>query len=341
MDPLALRPLGRTPLRLTSLGMGGGTLGDMREEVPEEQAEATLAAAWDGGVRYFDTAPFYGHTKSEHRFGRVLRTKPRSEFVLSTKVGRIYHRPETPEAWAPGNWKYGLPFNFHCDYTRSGVLRSYEDSLQRLGIPKVDALLVHDLDAGALGSEERVAFHFDELDRGGGFAALCELRDRGEIGAVGAGINRVGYIPRFLERFEVDFFIVAMPYTLLNQEALDHELPLCAERGSAVVIGAPFASGILAAAGTAAGTYGYRPPSAEIEEKTARIRAVCERYGVPIGAAALQFPLGHPLVASVIPGPHSPEQARQNQAWMAHPIPADLWAELKHEGLLRADAPTP
>jgi D-threo-aldose 1-dehydrogenase len=320
--------------------MGGGTLGDMREVVSAAQAEATLAAAWDSGVRYFDTAPFYGHTKSEHRFGHFLRFQPREAFVLSTKVGRIYHRPESPEAWRTGNWKGGLPFNFRLDYTRAGVLRSYEDSLQRLGTPQVDALLVHDLDAGALGGDEAVRLRLDELDRGGGFAALCELRDRGEIGAVGVGINRIGSIPLFLERFEVDFFLVAMPYTLLSQEALEQELPMCQERGSAVVIGAPFASGILAT-GTGEGTYGYRPPAPEVAEKTRRIRAVCDRYGVPIGAAALQFPLAHPLVASVIPGPHSPAEARQNFEWMAAPVPADLWAELKAEGLLRADAPTP
>jgi D-threo-aldose 1-dehydrogenase len=322
--------------------MGGGPLGNLREAITEAEADATVQAAWDAGVRFFDTAPFYGHTRSEHRIGRNLWDRPRDEYVLTTKVGRVYSRPGQDERFQVGSWPAGLPFRFYWDYSRAGVLRSYEDSLQRLGIPRVDALLVHDLDPGAIGSEEETTHHLDILEREGGFAALEELRDSGAISAVGAGINRVGMIPRFLERFHVDFFIVAMPYTLLNQEALDVELPLCQERGCGVVIGAPFASGILAlAAGDAKATYGYRAPDPAMVEKTRGIQNVCARYNVPIGAAALQFPFGHPLVAAVIPGPNTPDQVGANVEWMRVPIPTDLWAELKSEGLIRADAPTP
>ena len=340
MDPLELREIGKTGVRVTQLGMGTGTLGDLRELISESQADATVTAGRDGGIRFYDTAPFYGHGKSEHRVGHVLRTLPRDEFVLSTKIGRIYSRPPTPEAYEPYGWKAALPFNFRVDYSRDGVLRSYEDSLQRLGMTRVDALLVHDLDLGFHKSEERVEAHLDDLDAGGGYATLREMKDRGEIRAIGAGINELGMIPRFLERFEMDYFLIAMPYTLLSQEALDREMAICAERGIGIVIGAPFASGILAR-GPETGTYAYAAPPAQIVEKTRRISAVCARHSVPLGAAALQFPLGHPIVAAVIPGPNSPEQAQRNLEWVRAPIPADLWAELKAEGLILAHAPTP
>lgn len=341
MDPLELHPIGRTDVLVTRLGFGGGTLGDLREVIPEEQADATVAAAWDGGIRFFDTAPFYGHGKSEHRVGRVLRTRPRDAFVLSTKVGRIYRLPARPEPYEQGMWAGGLPFNFLVDYTRDGVLRSYEDSTMRLGLSRIDALLVHDLDFLFFKTKEAVQERLDELDAGGGFAALRALRDRGEIRAIGAGINEAGMIPRFLERFDPDYFLVAMPYTLLDQEALDRDLPMCHERGVGIVIGAPFASGILARGPVSGATYAYAAAPPEVLERTHRIEAVCARHGVPLGAAALQFPLAHPAVAAVIPGPNSPEQARRNLEWMRTPIPAELWAELKAVGSLRADAPTP
>ena len=341
MSLLQLRRLGPSPLHLPPLGMGGGTLGDMRVTIPEAQSDAAVTAAWDAGIRFFDTAPFYGHTKSEHRLGRILRTRPRAEYVLTTKVGRVYHRPASPEEYRPGGWSGGLPFNYCFDYTREGVLRSYEDSLQRLGIPSVDALLVHDLDPGAHGSEEAVAEGLRQLESGGGFDALRELKERGEIAAIGVGINRLGMVPRFLERFDPDFFLIAMPYTLLNQEALDLELPLCRDRGIGVVIGAPFATGLLAAGPDRPTTYGYRAAAEEMIEKTRRIAAVCALHQVPLGAAALQFPLAHPCVASVLAGPHSPDEARQNVEWMQFPIPARLWRDLRAEGLVHPDAPLP
>lgn len=340
MDPLELRAIGKTDLRVTCLGMGGATLGDLREVLSEAQADATLAAAWEAGVRYFDTAPFYGHGKSEHRLGHVLRTLPREEFVLSTKVGRVYRRPDARRPYEPLGWAAGLPFNFDADYTRAGVVRSYEDSLMRLGLNRVDALLIHDLDLMFHKTEEGVRARLDELDAGGGFAALRELRESGEIRAIGAGINVTGMIPRFLERFDLDFFLVAMPYTLLSQEALA-ELALCHERGVGVVIGAPFASGILARDPGPGATYAYGAPTDAVVEKTRGIRAACARHQVPLGAAALQFVLAHPAVASVIPGPNSPEQARQILEWVRAPIPPDLWSELKSEGHLHPEAPTP
>ncbi len=341
MDPLALSRIGATELQVTRLGFGGATLGDARERIDEPRSVATIESAYVAGIAYFDTAPWYGTGKSEHRFGHVLRTRPRDSFTLSTKVGRILVRPEDPAGFSPERWVGGLPFVVQFDYTYAGVMRAYEDSLQRLGLNRVDALLIHDLDFGYHGDEAGVRARFDELDAGGGYRALRELKERGEIRAIGAGINVTGFIPRFLERFDLDVFLVAMPYTLLAQDALDAELPLVQARGASVVIGAPFASGILARGPDDQPTYGYRPAESPIVERTRRIQEVCARYGVPLGAAALQFPFGHPSVASIIPGPNSPEQVRANLDWMRLEIPPDLWAELKAEGLLRPDAPTP
>lgn len=343
MDPLDLRPLGRRGPAVTRLGLGGVPLGDPHGPIDEARASLTLETAYASGINYFDTAPWYGLGRSEHRMGHALRGKPRERFVLSTKVGRVLIRPHDVSGPGPysGRWAGGLPFDLRFDYTREGVLRSYDDSLQRLGMTRIDALVVHDLDLKFQQDEAGIAARLAELDRGGGFAALAELRSRGEISAIGAGINHVGMIPRFLERFEMDFFLVAMPYTLLDQPALDAELPLCVERGVAVVIGAVFSSGILARPAEPGAQYGYKPVEAGVRDRVARIEAVCRRHGVPIGAAALQFPLAHPAVVSVIPGADSAEQVRTNLQWMRIAIPPALWEALKGERLIRSDAPTP
>lgn len=340
MDPFLRRRIGSTALEVTQLGMGGASLGDMRETIPEAQASAAIEAAYAEGIGYFDTSPWYGNGKSELRFGHVLRTKPRASFVLSTKVGRVHARPADPDTYRHPAWAGGLPFEPRFDYTREGVLKGYEMSLARLGLNRVEALLIHDLDPRFHRSEEGVAARLAELDAGGGWRALADLKARGEIAAIGAGVNLVGMIPRFLERWPLDFFLVAMPYTLLEQEGLE-ELELCAARGVSVVIGAPFASGILARGPAPGAFYRYAPAGPEIIAKAERIQAVCRRHGVPLGAAALQFPLGHRSVVSVIPGPVSEEEVRQNLASMRRDIPNALWAELKAEGLIRADAPTP
>jgi D-threo-aldose 1-dehydrogenase len=339
VDPFVRRKIGKTSFMVTQLGMGGATLGDMRVSLPEAQAAATIEAAHAAGIGYFDTSPWYGNGKSELRLGHVLRTKPRGSFTISTKVGRVHGRPADPDTYAHPAWAGGLPFEPRFDYSRDGVLKSYEMSLARLGLNRVEALLIHDLDPRQHGSEENVAGGFDQLESGGGFRALADLKARGEIMAIGAGINLTDMIPRFLERFALDFFLVAMPYTLLEQEGLG-ELEMCAARGISVVIGAPYASGILVAPHAAA-TYGYRPVKPDILAKAERIAAICERHKVPLPAAALQFPFGHKSVAAVIPGPVATEEVRTNLAWMRHDIPDALWDESKAEGLIRADAPTP
>jgi D-threo-aldose 1-dehydrogenase len=340
MDPFARRRLGRTQVEVTQLGFGGAGLGDLFEVIPEAQAAATLQAAWDAGIRYYDTAPWYGLTQSEHRFGRALYRQPRRDFVLSTKVGRTLHPVHDSENFDRGMWSGGLPFRVQFDYSYDGVMRSFEDSLQRLGLSRIDLLLIHDLDLQYHKTNARVEARLTELHNGG-VRALAELKAAGRIGGFGAGINERGMIPRFLDLIDVDFFLVAMPYTLLDQQVLDSEFPRCTERGIGFVIGAVFASGILATGAVQGARYAYAPAAPEILAKVARIEAVCDRHGVPMAAAALQFPFGHPSVASVVPGSLAPEHVTSNVAAFRHPIPPALWAELKHEGLLRADAPTP
>jgi len=345
MDAFKRNSIARTAFEVTQLGFGAGTLGDPYEITEDARARATLKIAYGAGVRYFDTAPWYGNTKSEHRVGCFLRSRPRDSFTLSTKVGRIYSRPRDVRAFAnspwAARWRGGLSFDLRFDYTAEGITRSYEDSLQRLGLNSVDALTIHDLDLKHQKNEEGVQRGFRQLDSGGGFAALETLKGRGEIHAIGAGINHVGMIPRFVEHFDMDYFLVAMPYTLLDQSALDNELPLCRQHGVSIIIGAVFASGILATGSQPGSLYGYQPAEAPIVDKVKRMQAVCRRHGVDLAAAALQFPLAHPQVVSVIPGPNSPGQAEKNLDYMNQSIPGDLWAELKQESLLRSDAPTP
>jgi D-threo-aldose 1-dehydrogenase len=334
----ARRRLGRSAVEVTELGFGGASIGELFVRVTESDAQATLAAAWDAGIRYFDTAPWYGRGLSELRTGAGLRDHPRAEFVLSTKVGR-WLRPAAREILDGAPWLGGSPNEVVFDYTYDGIMRSVEGSRLRLGITRFDVAFIHDLDLLYFDPATLDA-HFRDL-AGSGWRALEELRSSGQIGAIGAGINDLGLMPRFLEIGDIDAFLVAMPYTLLDQEVLDSEFPRCVERGIGFVIGAVFASGILAKGAVPGAKYAYAKPSSAVLEKTRRIQAVCERHAVPLAAAALQFPLGHRAVASVIPGASSPAQQARNVAAFRHPIPADLWAELKNERLLREDAPVP
>ncbi len=346
MEPIERRRLGETKAMVTKLGFGGAGIGDLTEKLKEDQAQAILQAAWDGGIRYFDTSPFYGSGKSEHRMGTFLRQQPRSEFVLSSKVGRVFHAPKSAShvtfetRHKPTAFVGALPFEFYYDYSYDGIMRSYEDSLQRLSLSSIDMLLIHDLDFWFHTTEPLVTAYLTQL-ASSGWRALEELRRSGAIKGVGAGINEVGMIPRFLDRVDLDFFLVALSYNLLDQGVLDKELPRCAEAGVGIIGGAIFASGILASGPVAGATYNYDPATPEILEKTRRIEAVCQRHNTPLSAAAMQFPLAHPLVAAIIPGAIRPEQVEKNLQLLQHPIPAQLWTELKDEGLLAAHAPTP
>ena len=341
MNPFELRQLGRTGLEVTRFGFGGAPLGERFVPVDNGTAEAILEHAGAVGINYFDTAPQYGQGKSEARLGRYLQTRPRDSYVVSTKVGHLYDRPRDPRAFAAGLKGNGLHFQIRSDYSYDAVMRSYEHSLLRLGLNRVDLLVIHDIDISQHGTQQQVEAHLKELTTGGGWRALKELKRTGEIKGIGCGVNELGTFPQILDRGEVDFFLVALPYTLLDQDALDVEFPRCAERGVAIVIGAVFASGILATGPTPDSRYAYAPAPEPVKAKVRRIEAVCRRHGVPLAAAALQFPLAHPLVAAIIPGAHTVEVLKNNLALMRHVIPSDLWTELKAEELLRRDAPAP
>jgi D-threo-aldose 1-dehydrogenase len=339
LDPGERRRLGGSDVQVTCFGFGGAPLGERFVRVSNEAADAIIETAYGVGINYFDTAPQYGQGKSEARLGRVLQTKPRESYVLSTKVGHLYEPPADPAAFATQLRGNGHHFAARSDYTRSGVMRSYEHSLLRLGLNRVDMLVIHDLDVTHHGSRDKVDFHFRELLEGGGWKALSELKRRGEIRAIGCGINQLGQIPKVLDNCDVDFFLVAMPYTLLDQGALDSELPLCQERGVSVVIGAVFASGILATGATDDASYGYGPAPPEVKAKVSAMEHVCAAHGVPLQAAALQFPMFHPAVAAIIPGAHDSAILRHNPENFQLPISPRLWHDLKAEGLIRPDAP--
>jgi D-threo-aldose 1-dehydrogenase len=332
------RPIGRSGVHVSALGLGTAPLGDLFVHVSDEDAQATLRAAVEAGVTLLDTAPYYGHGLSEHRVGRFVRSQPREGIVLATKVGRVLHPVGRGREREDPFWLGGLRFDYRFDYGYDGVMRSYEDSLQRLGLDFVELLAIHDLDVDTLG-EAGFDRGLRELEQGG-VRALEELRASGDVKALGLGINALGAIPRVLDVIDLDYAIVALPYTLLDQEALDEELPLCLDMGVSVIVGAVFASGILAVDGRG-GTYRYEQAPAEVAARVGRMREVCERHGVSLAAAALRFPLGHPAVAAVIPGAFSAEQARQNAERFAVEIPSGVWQGLKDEGLLRADAPVP
>jgi D-threo-aldose 1-dehydrogenase len=336
---IAARRLGRSQVEVTELGFGGASIGELFVRVSEAEAQATLAAAWDAGVRYYDTAPWYGRGLSELRIGAALRDHPRADYALSTKVGR-WLRPATSEGFDGTPWLGGSPNEVVFDYTYDGLMRSVEQSRLRLGITRFDVAFIHDLDLSYFPDPAKLDAHFRDL-AASGWRALEELRVSGQIAALGAGINDLGLIPRFLDITDLDAFLIAMPYTLLDQDVLDSEFPASEARGIGFVIGAVYASGILAKGPVPGAKYAYADPSPAVVDKTRRILAVCERHGVPLAAAALQFPLAHPAVASVIPGASNARQQARTVELFERAIPADLWAELKHEGLLRADAPVP
>ncbi|MDE2792460.1 MAG: aldo/keto reductase [Paracoccaceae bacterium] len=337
---LKRRRLGRTKVELTELGLGTAPFGEPFVRLEDDGVAAAIERAWTSGIRYFDTSPFYGHGKSELRVGRGLGGRDRDAFVLSTKVGRLLRRPADPTMLEPGFFLGGLPFEVRFDYSYDGIMRSVEDSYQRLGMNRIDLLLIHDLDTWFHPTNGRLEAYRAQLLTSGAHA-LNELRSSGVISAVGAGINECGMIPWFVENMDLDFFLVALRYSLLEQETLDVELPLCAERGIGIVIGGVFNSGILATGAREGAMYNYEPAGREILEHVSKLEAVCRSHGVNLHAAALQFPLAHPLVASVIPGAHSAAHIEQIVAGIDQPIPETFWLELKERGLIRPDAPVP
>jgi D-threo-aldose 1-dehydrogenase len=315
------------------LGMGTAPIGNLITEVGEDDALAAMGAAWDSGVRHFDTAPHYGAGLAEHRLGRFLRGRARDGFTLSTKIGRLLHA----DAGVPAlneNFLNALPFRRSIDYSAAGTVRSLEDSCQRMGLTRFDVVYIHDCSEdwhGAAWTER-----FAEA-MAGAAKVLSAMRERGEIGGWGMGLNMVEPALACLEAADPDIFLIAGRYTLIDHTALARLFPACAAKGAKVVIGGPYNSGLLAG-GT---TFNYAPAEADMVAKAAAVRAVCERHGVDIRAAALQFCAAHPVVAAVIPGPRTAGEAAQNAALMAAAIPGQLWRDLFAAGLLPEGAPTP
>lgn len=332
-----LRKLGKAPIEVTQLGFGGAPIGDLYAKLPEEEALATVHTAYDVGIRLFDTAPLYGHGLSEHRTGHVLRQYPRDSFVLSTKVGRFL-KPQEPSRIDRDQWSNPLPFELVFDYSYDGVMRQVEDSLQRLATNRIDILLIHDVDYSAHGEETDRRFQ-EAME--GAYRALDKLRGEGAVKAIGCGLNQWEYCLRFAKAGDFDCFLLAGRYTLLEQSALDEFLPLCVEKNIGILLGGPYNSGILATGAVEGAMYNYKPASGEVADKVRRIEAVCDRHNVPLPAAALQFPLAHPAVSSVIPGAVTPSEVRRNVELMSIDIPSALWQELKAEELLHPDAPIP
>ena len=333
---IANRQLGSTEIQATTLGVGTGPL----RRPPIAEAIDSLETAWAAGVRYFDTAPWYGRGRGEYRLGRFLVEHCDEPFVLSTKVGRLL-RPTDAARRAASRTAIGDEGTWHVrhDYTRDGILRSVEDSVQRMGVSAIDVALVHDLDLLWVGPEERMRAHTADLLTSG-WAALQELRDQGVVRAIGFGINYGGLVDRWLDLFDPDVFLIAGPYTLMDQGELP-ALNRCEERGVGVVIGQVYASGLLVTGPTAGATYNYHPATPEALEKARRLQAVCDSFDVPLPAAALQFPLGHPAVATVIPGMAGVAEARAAVDAFNVEVPDELWTSLRDQGLIRADAPTP
>ncbi len=333
----ATRRVASTALDLPVFGLGTAHLGELYGKVDEAQSQATLAAAWTAGVRFYDTAPWYGRGLAEHRLGGFLRTKPRDAVIVTTKVGRTLHRPADPPSFDRSPWVGGLNFEVDFDYSYDGIMRSYAQALQRLALDTVDALIVHDLDAGFHGGEtER---HLKALD--GGIKALDELKKAGQIKAIGCGINTSQALKQMVHRYDLDFCIVAMPYTLADQGGLDNGMDACVERGVSIIIGAPFASGILVRGSRSDAAYGYAKAPEAIKTKVRAIETVCDRHNVALPAAALQFVLAHPAVVSVIPGAAKAEEVVANLHFLEARIPAAFWKELKAESLIDPRAPVP
>jgi len=332
-EPTERLRIGRTGLDVTRLGFGGASIGGLFTAVRDEDATATVERAWDLGVRTFDVAPLYGLGAAERRMGQALAGKPRDDFVLSTKVGRlVVPRDSIP----PGadvdeqdaNYPHGDPVGLVFDYSGDGVRRSIEASLERLGLDRIDIALIHDPD-------DHWEAAIDDA-----YPALARLRDEGVIRAVGAGMNQSAMLARFAREGDFDVFLLAGRYTLLDQEALAELLPLCVQRGVGILIGGAMNSGVLADPRPGS-RFNYVTAPDAVVERARRLAAVCARHDVPLRAAAIQFPLAHPAVRSLIAGVRRIDHLDEYPALMRRPIPADLWTELRAEGLIPDEAPVP
>ncbi len=334
MLPGDTRRLPRGGIALTGMGLGCAQLGGLYQAMSDAEACAVVDAAWDEGIRYFDTAPYYGYTLSERRLGAALRERERGSFVVSTKAGRLMLLDSAVQPGENG-WAQPLPFRPYFDYSYEGIMRSHQDSLRRLCMDRVDILYVHDIGRATHGPLHH--HYWKQLTHGGGFRALTQLREQGSVGAIGLGVNEWQAVADAMDACDIDCALLAGRYTLLEQAARTPLLDLCAERGVGIVIGGPFNSGILAGGRK----FNYEDAPGDIVKRVEAITAVCRDFDAPIQAAALQFPMAHPAVVSCVAGAHSPEQLRQNATWFSLPLPDGLWQELVRRGLLDSGAPTP
>jgi D-threo-aldose 1-dehydrogenase len=320
----------RRGIRLTELGLGAAQLGNLARETTPDEVVATVDTAWEAGIRYFDTAPHYGVGLSERRLGEQLRSRPRDAYVLSTKVGRLLEAsPSTAHLRDDGGFDVPRDPVRRWDFTRDGVLRSVEESLQRLGLDRVDLVFLHDADQS--GQFETALTE--------GVQALIELREQGVIGGVGAGMNEAGPLTELIRRADVDTVMCANAFTLLRPDALDELLPLAVEREVSVVAAAVYNSGLLANPRPAPGTtFVYGPVPPEVLDRTNRIADVCERYGVTLPVVAIAYVLRHPAVVSVVAGARGRDQVQQNVDRAQTPVPEELWGDLEREGLIPAQA---
>jgi D-threo-aldose 1-dehydrogenase len=324
--------VGKTNLSVPRLGVGTAPLGNMFQAHTEAEADAVLASAVAHGLRYFDTAPLYGHGLAEQRVGRAVARLPRDEVIVSTKVGRLLRadapRDESQFYLGEPFYKDVPPVGPVWDFSYDGIMTSVEESYQRTGLDRFDVLLLHDPDNHLAAASTT------------GYRALAELRSSGTTRAIGAGMNQAPALARLVEACDLDILLVAGRYTLFDQEAMDELLPLCEERTVSIVVGGVFNSGILIDPSPGA-RYNYVPASPAELARAQRIKALCDRYDVPLPAAALQFPFAHPRVCTVLLGFRSVSQLEKNLEWLDVPIPTELWADLKADGLMRDDAPTP
>jgi D-threo-aldose 1-dehydrogenase len=337
---LPTRCIGKTTLSVSELGFGAASLGNLYRIVSDSDARETAGAAIDAGITYFDTAPYYGFGLSERRVGDALREH--RGIVLSTKVGRLLKASADVHGYAERHGFFSpMPFEPQFDYTFEGVMSSWEASKQRLGLAHIDILYVHDIGRLTHGKRHEMIFH--QLIDAGGFRALEQLRATGQILAFGIGVNETAICLEAMKHAHLDVILLAGRYTLLEQNALDELLPACESTGTSVVVGGPYNSGILATGTRQGGAlhydYGIAPQS--VVDRVRRLEEHCEQHGVPLAAAALQFPLAHPQVVSVIPGLGSPRHIERTIALYKMNIPDALWHALKNDGLLHADAPVP
>ncbi len=331
------KELGSTGLKLSTLGFGGTGLGNLYTAMSEREAIETLDAAYASRLRYYDTAPLYGHGLSELRLGSGLRRFCDPSAVVSTKVGwRL--KPTFGGPADAGLFRDITAFARFNDYSYDGAMRSFEDSLNRLGAQRVDILLIHDVDRRNQGDRLPEVFR---AAMAGAYKALLSLREQGLIKAIGCGLNEWEACQQFAEAGDFDCFLLAGRYTLLEQQSIKSFLPLCERRGIGIVLGGPYNSGILASGAVKGAWFDYAPATDAVLAKTAAIEQICARHGVPLKAAALQFPLHHSCVASVIPGTHGPAELAENLRMLCTPIPTEFWGELKSRGLIDGAAPTP